>query len=139
MRENIGLYRGKWRDNGEWEHGSLVIATDVVDEVQRTFILKAADFCGYGEFTGVCDIDPDTVGECSGVPDKDGVRIYEGDILKIVYLCQKPVTAVVEFTDGKFTARYTRNGNEHCRENARHELREIYIPFAAKRYTTAGY
>lgn len=105
MRENMGLHRGKRLDNREWVEGNLIYDT----ENNRAFIAECFD----AEYAYIQRVNPDTVGECSGVPDKDGVRIYEGDILKITYLCQKPVTAVVEFTDGKFVARYTRNGKEH--------------------------
>lgn len=111
MRENMGLYRGKWRDNGEWAFGALVMAKDTADEEQRTYILEDADFCGYGEFTGVCDVDPNTVGECSGLTDKNNKLIFEGDILRVNYFCQKPVTGVVSFRDGKFVMDYIRNGN----------------------------
>lgn len=113
MRKNIGLYRGKRVDNGEWVEGWLIVnRVDREPEPEEIYCYILA--YGKGEsYVTWYPVDPETVGECSGVPDKDGVRIYEGDILKIVYLCQKPVTAVVEFTDGKFTARYTRNEKEH--------------------------
>lgn len=106
MRENIGLYRGKRIDNDEWAIGNLLVFPDL----ECYICCPDAD---NGETLVRYSVDPETVGECSGILDRANVFIFEGDILKITYLCQKPVTAVVEVADGKFTARYTRNGNEH--------------------------
>ena len=119
MRENIGLYRGKRKDNGEWVVGYLTVSGD--DDVTLVIDYFARTVQCYCQ----TDVDPETVGECSGVPDKDGVNIYEGDILKITYLCQKPVTAIVEFADGKFTARYTRSGKEHI-DNLSETVSDLY-------------
>lgn len=106
MRKNIGLYRGKRIDNDEWAIGNLLVFPDLTSYICSP---DADD----GETLVKYSVYPETVGECSGVLDRADLFILEGDILKITYLCQKPVTAVVEFTDGKFVARYTRNGKEH--------------------------
>lgn len=65
MRENIGLYRGKEKPNGEWIEGFLVDAQHI------------------GNWVEAHPVDPETVGECSGVPDKHGKLIYEDDIVRI--------------------------------------------------------
>ena len=109
MRENIGLYRGKRIDNDEWVEGYYV---PPVKFDGHKFGMTIS-YIGDRGWLDDAEIDPETVGECSGITDRADVFIFEGDILKITYLCQKPVTAVVEFTDGKFVARYTRNGKEH--------------------------
>ena len=106
MRENIGLYRGKRIDNDEWAIGNLLVFPDLTSYI----CCPDAD---NGETLVKYLVALETVGECTGILDRADVFIFEGDILKITYLCQKPVTAVVEFTNGKFTARYTRNGKEH--------------------------
>lgn len=113
MRENMGLYRGKRTDTGEWIYGSLL---KIEIDGHTAWVIFGSEFQRDGKdvISKVhAHVDPETVGECSGILDRANVFIFEGDILKITYLCQKPVTAVVEFADGKFTARYARNGKEY--------------------------
>lgn len=110
MRENIGLYRGKRLDNGEWVEGAFSpkdCDMPFGPTVEKPSIIKLDEpFDGFW-----FDVDPETVGECSGIPDKNGKLIFEGDVLKVIYLCQKPVIARVTFRDGKYGIRYTRHGN----------------------------
>ena len=70
MRENIGLFRGKRIDNGEWVEGYLFCIWE------KAYIL-------WGTTNGVpnmLEVDPDTIGECTGLRDKSGKLVFEGDI-----------------------------------------------------------
>ena len=86
MRENIGIYRGKRMDTGAWREGYLLGVKKKVDGKDLFFIIDKN-----GEYHRV---DPETVGEFTGLKDKDGREIFEGDILRSFAANKKFISVV---------------------------------------------
>ncbi len=76
------LFKAKRVDNGEWVIGSLI--TNVFFRLGQSipYILcpDKAEYDCFEDFT-VFEVQPDTICQCTGLKDKSGKLIWEGDII----------------------------------------------------------
>mgnify|MGYP004485799989 CR=1 FL=1 len=105
---NRYICKGKRKDNGEWVEGNLINCAFFNDDGFPIFYILDTDNIEYdcwediAEEINYLEVIPKTVGQCSGVPDKNGTLMYEGDIVKGLFDFGLEIMSVCTFKDGAF-------------------------------------
>ena len=94
------LFRGKRTDNGEWIYGDLIQNVDCLKIREQEKSIK--------KITKSYEVDLETVGQFTGLLDKNGKKIFEGDIVLGLFLFDMSINAVVKFRDGAFGLEWRR-------------------------------
>lgn len=114
------LYKAKRVDTKEWVEGNLILSNDA-DEEYKAIIIPVAnsnmftrDDCDLG-FENWYIVDPTTICQYVGLPDKNGQKIWENDVVRIVYNGIEYIYKVIwDISELDFKAT---NGNENYKSN----------------------
>lgn len=106
MRRKI--FRGKRLDNGEWEYGDLLQYDDGSVCIGVHSKNYTDDGFNSGQYRRIALVDENTVGQYTGMKDKNGEKVFEGDILAFVGVENPKAFFVIVEWDARLCCYYLR-------------------------------
>jgi uncharacterized phage protein (TIGR01671 family) len=105
-------FRGKRKDTGGWVYGNYIYYKENCSEKRHMiaeYVLRDKDYFDYHVNRYV---HPETVGQYTGLRDKAGQKIFEGDLVRNFSSVGDPVISPVVWADGAFWLRLNNSKKE---------------------------
>lgn len=93
------LFRGKRILNDKWAKGHVAVVGGKTFIISDKATLYVEPDGGWKSIENLIEVDPETLGQWTGLKDRDGVDVFEGDVWRGHYH-NKPFTGVIEWDDG---------------------------------------
>lgn len=110
------LFKGKRKDNGEWVEGSLITSINRAwISSEKTDSQRLRSISNTNAIWRSIEIIPDTICQFTGLCDKNGKRIWESDVVWLVYDGKEHIYQIV-WDDSELDFKAT-NGEENYGTN----------------------
>ena len=113
-------FRGKSKETGEWIYGGIAFGGE---EFNNTVYITNPKYDGEQVYW-MYEVNPETVGQYTGIKDEDRQEIYEGDMVEFTYASinfTRRVVGTVKFKKGAYYVFF------HQRQRLLRECNEIKV------------